>query len=79
MGEIAPFLRSIFTDVTGCMLNHQMLGKCARQEMQMMDCFEAYGLDKGLRKCTDFIDELYECQTKKKQFARFVKWENQRI
>ncbi|CAH4029083.1 unnamed protein product [Pieris brassicae] len=72
MSYVSPVLRTIFTDVTGPMSDHQMLGRCAKPEADMMGCLEAYGLDRGLRKCQILIDEFYECQTLKKQFARYV-------
>ncbi|XP_046970357.1 NADH dehydrogenase [ubiquinone] iron-sulfur protein 5-like [Vanessa cardui] len=70
--QVSPFLRTIFTDITGGMLSHQLLGKCATQEMDMMDCIEAYGFDRGPRKCYSYIEDFKECQGKTKQFMRFV-------
>ncbi|CAH2089733.1 unnamed protein product [Euphydryas editha] len=70
--QVSPFMRTIFTDITGGMLSHQMLGRCAIQEMAMMDCIEAYGWDRGSRKCKLLIEEFKECQTNAKQFKRFM-------
>ncbi|CAF4914754.1 unnamed protein product [Pieris macdunnoughi] len=78
MSYVSPAIRTIFTDVTGPMSDFQMLGRCAKPEADMMGCLEAYGLDRGLRKCQDLIDEFYECQTLKKQFARFVAMRKER-
>ncbi|XP_045452282.1 NADH dehydrogenase [ubiquinone] iron-sulfur protein 5-like [Melitaea cinxia] len=70
--QVSPFIRTIFTDITGSMLSHQMLGRCATHEMAMMDCIEAYGWDRGSRKCKPLIEEFKECQTNTKQFKRFM-------
>ncbi|CAK1553047.1 unnamed protein product [Leptosia nina] len=78
MSDISPFLRSIFTDVTGPMYSYQMFGRCAKQEANMMDCMEAYGYGRGVRKCKDLIDEMYECHTLKKQYARFAAMRKER-
>lgn len=70
--QVSPFIRTIFTDITGSMMSHQMLGRCATHEMAMMDCIEAYGWDRGSRKCKLLIEEFKECQTHTKQFKRFM-------
>ncbi|XP_046970358.1 NADH dehydrogenase [ubiquinone] iron-sulfur protein 5 [Vanessa atalanta] len=70
--SISPYFRSPFTDITGGMVSHQMLGNCQKQEMRYMDCLEAYGLDRGRVKCGELFDDFHECQTKTKQFKRFV-------
>lgn len=70
--NISPFLRSPVTDITGGLVSHQLLGRCARQEMEMMDCIEAYGLDRGIQKCQSFIEDFKECHTLTKQFKRFA-------
>ncbi|KAG6454846.1 hypothetical protein O3G_MSEX008878 [Manduca sexta] len=54
------------------MVSHQTLGRCAKQEMDMADCLEAYGLIRGRRKCQMLIEDFAECQTLKKQFNRFI-------
>ncbi|KOB75308.1 NADH:ubiquinone dehydrogenase [Operophtera brumata] len=61
--SISPFLRSPFTDITGGMISHQLLGKCQKEEVQYMDCLEAYGLDRGRAKCHHLLDDFKECQT----------------
>ncbi|XP_063366687.1 NADH dehydrogenase [ubiquinone] iron-sulfur protein 5-like [Cydia amplana] len=68
---ISPFFRSPWTDLTGGMISHQLHGRCATREMDMMDCLEAYGLDRGMRKCKDLIEEFKECHTLTLQFKRF--------
>lgn len=70
--SISPYLRTPFTDITGGMVSHQMLGKCQKQEMQFMDCLEAYGLERGRNKCVHLIEDYKECQTKALQFKRFL-------
>lgn len=71
MHNISPFLRSPFTDITGGMVSHQLLGRCQMQEMEMMDCMEAYGLERGLKKCRYLLDDYRECHTTLKQYKRF--------
>ncbi|XP_041984777.1 NADH dehydrogenase [ubiquinone] iron-sulfur protein 5 [Aricia agestis] len=70
--SLSPFFRSPFTDITGGIVSHQMLGECQKQEMQYMDCLEAYGLDRGKVKCADLFSNFHECQTKTLQFKRFM-------
>lgn len=69
---ISPFFRSPFTDITGGMISEQLLGRCSNEEMALMDCMEGYGIELGRRKCTDYMDDFYECQKLIKQFSRFV-------
>lgn len=35
--------------------------------MRVMNCLEAYGVDRGMTKCKDLIDDFKECSTLKKQ------------
>lgn len=37
----------------------------------MIDCMEAYGMDKGVVKCKDLIEDFQECAGQKKQMQRF--------
>ncbi|XP_031632346.1 NADH dehydrogenase [ubiquinone] iron-sulfur protein 5 [Contarinia nasturtii] len=69
---LSPYFRSPFTDVFGSIINHQQYGKCARFEMNMMECLEAYGVDKGRVKCADLIDDFNECHNMTKQFLRHM-------
>lgn len=41
-------------------------------EMNMMDCLEAYGAEKGARMCKDLIEDFNECYTMNKQYKRYV-------
>ncbi|KAL0820183.1 hypothetical protein ABMA28_006108 [Loxostege sticticalis] len=76
--HISPFLRCPITDLTGGIVSYQLLGRCAKQEMEMMDCIEAYGLDRGIKKCTELIEDFKECHTMTKQFKRFIALRNER-
>ncbi|XP_072942497.1 NADH dehydrogenase [ubiquinone] iron-sulfur protein 5 [Epargyreus clarus] len=76
--SISPFLRSPFTDITGGMVSQQMMGTCQKQEMRYMDCLEAYGLDRGKMKCGHLFEDYHECQTKTKQFKRFMAMRRER-
>ncbi|XP_045502228.1 NADH dehydrogenase [ubiquinone] iron-sulfur protein 5-like [Colias croceus] len=76
--SISPFLRSPFTDLTGGMFSHQLLGTCQKEEMRYMDCLEAYGLDRGRNKCAYLFADFHECQTKTKQFKRFAAMRKER-
>lgn len=69
---LSPYFRSPLTDVFGSLINHQQYGKCAKFELQMMECMEAYGYDKGKVKCSDLIEDFNECQTMTKQFLRHM-------
>lgn len=69
--SLAPFLRTPFTDLTGSLINHQHYGKCGEMELSMMECLEAYGVDRGTKKCADLIADFQECHGMKKQMMRF--------
>lgn len=66
-----PFVRSPFTDLTANLVNHQSYGKCAAMEMKVMDCLEAYGMDRGTQKCEPLIRDFQECVGMEKQLKRF--------
>ncbi|CAH0696042.1 unnamed protein product [Spodoptera exigua] len=70
--SLSPFLRSPFTDLTGGIHSHQMLGRCQKEESRYMECLEAYGLERGKVKCAHLFDDFHECQTSMKQYKRFV-------
>lgn len=70
--HVTPFFRSPFTDLTGAMVNAQHYHACGPMELQMMECLEAYGTDKGKIKCRDIIDDFQECFSRNKQQMRFV-------
>ncbi|XP_028027205.1 NADH dehydrogenase [ubiquinone] iron-sulfur protein 5-like [Bombyx mandarina] len=72
MDTISPFFRSPFTDITGGMIDFQILGRCGKQEMDLMNCIEAYGLGRGIKKCKGYIDDYGECRTLTKQLKRFL-------
>lgn len=69
--HLTPYLRNPLTDLTGCLVNHQQYGRCGDFEIDMMECLEAYGLEKGRKKCADLIDDFNECHTQRKQLLRF--------
>lgn len=54
------------------MINHQQYGRCTRFEMNMMECLEAYGLDKGRVKCAELIEDFNECHNMTKQYLRHM-------
>ncbi|KAJ8717424.1 hypothetical protein PYW08_005823 [Mythimna loreyi] len=78
MHNISPFFRSPWTDITGGIVSYQMLGRCQKQEMAMMDCLEAYGLGRGLVKCKYLLNDYQECHTRTKQFKRFFAMRRER-
>lgn len=67
---MSPYIRTGATDLFGQIVNHQQQSQCASFELNMMECLEAYGLDKGRYKCTDMIDDFNECRDKTKQILR---------
>jgi NADH dehydrogenase (ubiquinone) Fe-S protein 5 len=68
---LTPFFRSPFTDFTGGLINSQHYDKCGEFELDMLECMEAYGQDKGKVKCRDLIEDYYECFSQTKSRARF--------
>ncbi|KAJ2948371.1 hypothetical protein O0L34_g7608 [Tuta absoluta] len=70
---LSPFFRSPFTDLTGGLVSHQVVGtRCGPIELETMECLERYGLDRGVRKCRCLIEDFKECQMQAKQYGRFV-------
>lgn len=65
-----PLFRSPLTDLTGAMYNCQYFDKCGERELKMMECFEAYGVERGKIKCSDLIEDFRECFGMRKQFLR---------
>lgn len=69
--SFGPFFRSPFTDLTGSLVNAQQYDKCGAYEMQVMDCLEAYGTERGKTKCKNLIEDFGECVGMRKQMLRF--------
>lgn len=67
-----PGLRSPFTDVIGCVVNHQQYDKCGEFELNAVECIEAYGARRAETKCADLIKDFAECQSMKKQMMRVL-------
>uniref|UniRef100_A0A7R9F154 NADH dehydrogenase [ubiquinone] iron-sulfur protein 5 n=1 Tax=Timema bartmani TaxID=61472 RepID=A0A7R9F154_9NEOP len=67
--SINPILRTPFTDITSTVLVHQK-GKCTPLELRMLNCFEAYGIERGKTLCNDILEDFHECCTHKKQLQR---------
>lgn len=68
---VAPLLRTPFTDMFGITFTAQWVeGLCADLEMQVVDCLDAYGLDRGIKKCDALIQDFKECATRDKQNKR---------
>lgn len=70
--SLSPFFRSPYSDLTGGLVSHQMLGRCQMVEMRYMDCLEAYGLGRGKEMCKCFFDDYHECQTLTLQLKRYL-------
>lgn len=68
---ITPYLRLPFTDITACLITHQWHGRCQKQELNLMECMEAYGLDRGFQVCTKYLRDFRECHTRRMQTKRF--------
>ncbi|XP_022905648.1 uncharacterized protein [Onthophagus taurus] len=78
--SLSPYFKTPFTDITGAMISHQWYGKCAKREMDMIDCFEAYGLDNALNKCHTLIEDFKACSNNQAQVKRTfeMRWERDR-
>lgn len=76
---VSPFFKTPLTDLTGCIINHQQYDKCGKFEMNMMECMEAYGFDKGKLKCKALIEDFQECTGEHKQRLRIEvsEWNNE--
>lgn len=66
---LSPAFRNPITDLTGCMINYQG-SKCAQFEMNMMECYEVYGVDRGGKMCKELIEDFQECTGLDKQMLR---------
>lgn len=78
IGYMPPFFRTPLTDLTSTLIDHQQYHKCGTFEMDMMECLEAYGYDKGLTKCKDLCDDFKECLYMKKQMLRIEAMQKER-
>ncbi|BES90968.1 NADH dehydrogenase (ubiquinone) Fe-S protein 5 [Nesidiocoris tenuis] len=67
---ITAYIRNPLTDLTGMMLTNQFMSPCSRLEEKTVNCYEAYGADKGSVNCKDLVEDLYECVTRTKERAR---------
>ncbi|KAJ8925265.1 hypothetical protein NQ315_009093 [Exocentrus adspersus] len=78
--SLSPWLKSPFTDLTGAIVSHQWYDECADIELKALDCLEAYGLDRGIKKCDTLMKDFTECSLKIKQFKRMfaLRFERQR-
>lgn len=72
-----PWLKSPFTDF-GDLFSEQYFGRCADLELKAIDCMEAYGVNRGLKKCDDLLKDLRECVHKDKQYERITAMRNER-
>lgn len=73
MSILTPVLKSPFTDLGGAILSNQWGDSaCGKLEMKALECFEAYGVDKGLQKCDTLIKDFTECTTQNKQNHRIA-------
>ncbi|KAF5289858.1 hypothetical protein FQR65_LT01992 [Abscondita terminalis] len=77
--SVSPAFRSPFTDLTGCLVSHQWYGPCRDMELKVMDCLEAYGLNKGIEKCDLLIRDFQECAGRRLQNARTIEIREERL
>ncbi|CAG9797531.1 unnamed protein product [Chironomus riparius] len=75
---LTPFFRSPFTDFTGGLINAQHYDKCGQFELDVVECLEAYGQDRGKLKCRDLIEDFNECLTMTKRTMRALAMRNER-
>lgn len=73
-----PWLKSFATDLTGDLFSTQYFGQCADLEMKLLNCLDAYGLNRGLKKCEDLMVDFKECVYKTKQLDRISAMRNER-
>lgn len=66
---IQPLLKTPWTDAGYMLYSHQN-DECAQFEFRAADCMEAYGLDRGGKKCWPYVKDLHECATSMKSMAR---------
>ena len=52
-------------------LPDQTYDKCGDMELTMMECLEAYGMQRGIKMCKDYNEDFQECFGMKKQLKRF--------
>lgn len=69
---LTVYFRTPMTDIFSQINSHQQYDKCAKFELQMMECMEAYGADKGRLKCSDYIEDFNECAKNAKTFLRMA-------
>lgn len=79
MAQVTPFIRSPFTDITGCLVSHQWYGRCKDFELAAVECMEAYGRAGGLQKCDALLKDFKECHTRDKQLRRATAMRAERL
>lgn len=70
MPNFDPLFKSPLTDLGGDIVSHQFFGECADMEMKAVDCLEAHGMLKGVKKCNILLENFKECVYKNKQLKR---------
>ncbi|XP_063700884.1 NADH dehydrogenase [ubiquinone] iron-sulfur protein 5-like [Culicoides brevitarsis] len=75
---VTPLIKTPFTDLTSGIINCQYYDKCGERELAMTECLEAYGLERGKKKCADLIADFQECFTMKKQLLRVAEMKMER-
>lgn len=74
-----PWIRSPFSDVTGALVTHQWYGRCADLELKLLDCMEAYGINRAETKCETLIKDFNECNSRSKQINRCLAMRKERL
>lgn len=72
MSFLSPYFRNPITDFTGGLATAQTGVRCAEFEMNLMNCYEAYGYPKGMEVCRAYYDDFEECCTRYKQVPTFL-------
>ncbi|XP_008546642.1 uncharacterized protein LOC103570624 [Microplitis demolitor] len=67
---VTPWFRNVFTDIFGGLLNFQDHPECAKHELRVVDCLEAYGTHHGKTKCRVLLEDFRECVWRDKQILR---------
>eukprot|EP00096_Caligus_rogercresseyi_P000858 TRINITY_DN1141_c0_g1_i1.p1 TRINITY_DN1141_c0_g1~~TRINITY_DN1141_c0_g1_i1.p1 ORF type:complete len:206 (-),score=41.91 TRINITY_DN1141_c0_g1_i1:138-704(-) len=69
--HLNPIFTNIFTDIS-FIPNSIRSNKCTRFELSAVECYEYYGMRKGVDHCKDYFEDFLECSHNTKQMKRIL-------
>ncbi|CAB4061254.1 unnamed protein product [Lepeophtheirus salmonis] len=69
MRSMEPIFTNVISDLS-FLANSIRTSKCTKFELSAMECYEYYGMRKGLDLCKDYFEDYVECTQNTKQLKR---------